>query len=417
MSNAPVFVFPAPTAQSFFGWGSLGTGLGAAASPTGFSTFHVNSLLDSGTGTLRDALSQGARYIVFDVGGTIVITSDLNITHSYTTIDGTTAPAPGITIQQGLQGPPITGFPDSTPGVGTNIEGPINDVVIIGIRNIGPASYINVPLYPHANPTNLTSSNSPSHFYFGSNSPDIWGIDGGGGLVTRVLIDHCSFHDTTDGVCDRFRDSSYLTVSNCLITGNDVMCNSINGSGSVVHPRDKETWFRNVFAKNSDRVLRQTGATRLIDFVNNIIYGIEWWANCSFSSPLFKGVMSLGDTLQNPGAVGWDMTMNIEDNWLMNPVIVPRGGSGTGGRARNDCWIGNLNVGAPQQLIWIANNVYDLVETTQSSAIGHIDMGAAEVPHVAAGTLKTALLAGVGAPYRTQFEIDLINEIQAYHFP
>lgn len=71
------------------GYGAVATG--------GDSEFHVMNLNDSGSGSLRDALSGGGRHIVFDVSGTITIKSSL-IIPSNTTIDGTTAPGSGITV-------------------------------------------------------------------------------------------------------------------------------------------------------------------------------------------------------------------------------------------------------------------------------------------------------------------------------
>ena len=64
----------------------------------GGEVVHVTNLNDSGTGSLRDAVSKAKRIVVFDVGGIIELRSELTIKDNITIL-GQTAPAPGITLR------------------------------------------------------------------------------------------------------------------------------------------------------------------------------------------------------------------------------------------------------------------------------------------------------------------------------
>ena len=71
------------------GYGAIATG------GRGGTVYHVTTLADSGVGSFRDAVSQPNRTVVFDVGGVIDLSSDVEVVDNLT-IAGQTAPGQGI---------------------------------------------------------------------------------------------------------------------------------------------------------------------------------------------------------------------------------------------------------------------------------------------------------------------------------
>jgi hypothetical protein len=97
-SSEALLTVTATSSKKWFGFGSLATG------GDGYATIHVTNLNDSGSGSFRAAMGSN-RTIVFDVGGQITLNSEVlgnNLVNL--TIDGSTAPGPGITfLMHGIQ--------------------------------------------------------------------------------------------------------------------------------------------------------------------------------------------------------------------------------------------------------------------------------------------------------------------------
>ncbi|KAI1386756.1 polysaccharide lyase family 1 protein [Hypoxylon trugodes] len=86
-----------PSASALLAFpGAEGFGRNAVGGRTG-SVYHVTNLDDSGAGSFRDAVSKSNRIVVFDVGGTIKISSRIAVSKNIY-IAGQTAPGNGITV-------------------------------------------------------------------------------------------------------------------------------------------------------------------------------------------------------------------------------------------------------------------------------------------------------------------------------
>lgn len=207
--------------------------------------YHVTNLNDSGEGSLREAVSEPGRIVVFDVSGIIELESKLTFDSDNVTVLGQTAPGDGITI---------TGY---------DAEVRANDIILRYLR---------------IRPTDSQGG-----------EPD--GL--GGRWVHDVIIDHCSVSWGVDemltiyaGSCESEdkTPSSNITVQYCLSAESLRMSSHIKGAhgyGGIIGGTNA-TYHHNMFAHNDSRNPRFDRNLVSTDMVNNVIY--NWGNNSAYGA-------------------------------------------------------------------------------------------------------------------------------------
>ncbi|MGI9336084.1 MAG: pectate lyase family protein, partial [Gammaproteobacteria bacterium] len=205
-------------------------GFGATTSGGNNGTVvEVSSLDDAGPGTLREALSKGNNHrIVFTVGGTIELQRRLEIRGKASiTIDGFTAPPPGITLQGNM-----LYVRNSDDIIVTNLR--VRDSVADGIL--------------------------------------VW--DGS----SHVVIDHCSVTNAADENISITEDTSNVTVSWCIIGDTRPDSFDRNTKGMLIAnftgaPVTRVSLHHNLFHNEFQRS-PQISTAGVFDVRNNVIR--EW---------------------------------------------------------------------------------------------------------------------------------------------
>ncbi|MEH6538381.1 MAG: hypothetical protein V7719_18435, partial [Psychroserpens sp.] len=207
-----------------------------ASGGRGGQVIKVTNLNNSGAGSLRAALlTSGARTIVFEVGGTITLTSAIYITDGDFTLAGQTAPGDGILIR------------------GSMVQVEDSNAIIRYIR-----------FRPGSSAANTADALSITAW---SNT-----------LVEDVIVDHCSFSWADDENFNTRGSGSTpgtvrnITVQNCII--------SEGNYGMLAGPNTfNQTFYKNLFAHNNERNIRNgypTDGTFAFEMINNLIYGYKW---------------------------------------------------------------------------------------------------------------------------------------------
>lgn len=214
------------------GYGRFAQGARASETP---EVYHVTNLDDSGEGSLRDAVSQPNRIVVFDVSGVIKLKSRLVFSKNLT-IAGQTAPGEGVVVY----------------GNGVSFSAADNIIVRYLRMRMGTS---------------------------GDSGKDAAGIANGGNMI----FDHIS---TTWGLDENFSiswDSKgfepyNITIQNSIV-GQGIM---VHACGGLIQTNGGVTLYRNLYIDNKTRNPKVKG---LNQFVNNVVY--NWGSG---------GAYILGDT-------------------------------------------------------------------------------------------------------------------------
>ena len=205
------------------GWGRFATG-----GRTG-SVYHVTNLNDSGTGSLRDAVSQPNRIVVFDVSGVIRINSRIVFSKNLY-VAGQTAPGEGITVY----------------GDGVSFSGADNIIVRYMRFRMGAV---------------------------GTKDKDAAGVANG----QNMIFDHCSFSWGQDENFSINWDNKGTAPQNITLM------NSIVGQGLMTHSAgglmqaENITLYRILLVDNSTRNFKVKGINQ---YANNLVYN---WKNAAYN--------------------------------------------------------------------------------------------------------------------------------------
>lgn len=211
--------FVASDAQQLAFPGAEGWGKYAVGGRNG-SVYHVTNLNDSGAGSLRDAVSQRNRIIVFDVAGVIKLQGRLTFA-SDLYVAGQTAPGEGITVY----------------GNGVSFSNASNIICRYMRFRMGVG---------------------------GDNGKDCAALASG----TNMIFDHCSFawgRDETFSINPDGKGALHsITLQNCIV-GQGLMSHSAGG----LMQADSISLYRNFYCDNSTRNNKVKGRNQ---YVNNVVY-------------------------------------------------------------------------------------------------------------------------------------------------
>ena len=206
----------------------------------------VTSLANSGPGTLRDCLSTGNRQVEFAVAGTISLSSTIDVP-SNVTIDGFSAPSPGITVTNRA----------------FNVWDTSN-IIMQGFR------IQNVGFVPPRDPE--TEEGTVTH---GVDCISVYG-----GAVSRLVFNHMSIVGCGDGSIDISTGPKDITIQWSILSTWKGALWGTTGGGSATAVTDRISMHHTLMVCNDrpvgcDRfpLIRASGFLTRVDLRNNVFEG------------------------------------------------------------------------------------------------------------------------------------------------
>lgn len=249
----------------------------------GGKVYHVTTLADSGSGSLREAIGKkGARTIVFDIAGRIELKSDLKIANGDLTIAGQTAPGTGICISGGT------------------VRVDASNVIIRFIR------------------FRLGDEGST----LGDSSDTIWGR-----YQSDLILDHCSMSWGVDEVASFYANRNF-TMQWCIIA--EALRYSIHSKGphgyGGIWGGKNASFHHNLMANNDSRNARidhpgiyiQSASEDYrsthrgnVDYRNNVIY--NWGSNSTYGGE--DGKFNIVGNFYKPGPASTNRNYFVDAYW------------------------------------------------------------------------------------------------------
>jgi hypothetical protein len=222
--------------------GAAGFGMDTAAGRGG-TVYKVTNLNTSGTGSLKACVDgAGPRVCVFEVSGTIKLTSDLIVRNDYLTIAGQTAPTPGIMLR------------------GAALRITASNVLVQHLR-IRVGDDLTGPDFVNRDALKIEGSATRT--------------------VRNVVIDHCSFSWAVDETLSVWNAHDNISLTNNIFAEalHDSLHPDYDGVGTIPHgygvilgssPNSSVTMIGNLFGHVVERN-PLSRASELV-FVNNVVY-------------------------------------------------------------------------------------------------------------------------------------------------